>query len=76
MSTILEAFKKFGVELPTDILAVSSEDLPYLMFATLMPGAQKEINTFGLMVAMAIRIEQLENENFELRWPGKEEDDE
>ena len=72
MSTILEAFKKFGVELPTDILEVSSEDLPYLMFATLMPGAQKEINTFGLMVAMAIRIEQLENEVFELKWSEKD----
>ena len=72
MATILETLKKFGIEPPTDMLQVTSEDLPYLMFAIHMPGPQKETNTFSLMVAMAIRIEQLENEVFELKWKEKE----
>ena len=72
MSTILETLKKFGIEIPADMLQISSEDLPYLMFTTMAPSDQKEMNNFNLLVAMAIRIEQLENEVFELKWSEKD----
>ena len=68
MATILETLKKFNVPVPDDILIVTAEDLPYLMFATLMPGPNKEQTTFALLIGMAIRIEQLENEVFSLKW--------
>ncbi len=69
MATILETLKKFGVEVPNDFVQLNSEDLPYLLFSVTMSEDKKQL--FSLLISMAIRIETLEQELFELRWDKK-----
>lgn len=72
MATILETMKKLGMDSPPTI-EFSSDDLPFLIMAVNMPNAPKE-NIYGLLLNMAIRIEELEQEVFALKFGDSDND--
>jgi hypothetical protein len=70
MGTILESLKKFGAE-PPQMPPFTSEDLPYLIMAALSSGDTKVLS--GMLLALAVKIEELEIELFNLKWGEKED---
>lgn len=71
MATILETMRKLGTDKPVTI-EFSSEDLPFLIMSVMSPLSPRE-NVYGLLLNMAIRIEELEQELFALKF-GEEND--
>ena len=67
MSTLIETLHKFGGKFPeVDIVA---EDLPVIILTALMANNIDAVH--GLLLAMAVRIEELEEEIFKLKFEGK-----
>lgn len=71
MGTLMESLRKFGVEAPV-LPEFSSEDLPYLIMAALISGDVKTMS--GLMVTLALKIEQLEEALWETKFAREDEE--